>query len=92
MNGETFVMYRSYFNTYEILRKKRPEDAQRFLDAIVRYGFTGEMPEEDDDIWMYNLETNRIAIMLRTKEAPNPPYNWIPKPADTIPSIIDILP
>jgi len=57
MNGETFVMYRSYFNTYEILRKKRPEDAQRFLDAIVRYGFTGEMPEEDDDIWMYNLET-----------------------------------
>ena len=35
---------------------------------------------------------NMIEIILRIKEAPNPPYNWIPKPADTIPSIIDILP
>ena len=57
MDGNTFVMYRSYFNTYELLRKKRPEDAAKFLDAIVRYGFTGEMPEADDDIWLYNLET-----------------------------------
>ena len=57
MNGDTFVMYRSYFNTYELLRKKRPEDAAKFLDAVVRYGFTGEMPEADDDIWLYNLET-----------------------------------
>lgn len=57
MDGNAFVMYRSYFNTYEILKKKRPEDAHAFLDAIITFGFTGKMPDEDDDIWVYNLDT-----------------------------------
>lgn len=57
MDGNTFVMYRSYYNTYEAIKKRRPEDAQAFLDAVMHYGFTGEMPDEDDIVWVYGIET-----------------------------------
>lgn len=57
MDGNSFVMYRSYFNTYETIKKKRPEDAQAFIDAILTYGFTGETPDEDSIVWLYGIET-----------------------------------
>lgn len=57
MTGDTFVMYRSYFVTYERLLKRNPQLAARFLDAIHRYAFNNDIPDENDELWCCGLDT-----------------------------------
>lgn len=57
MDGNSFVVYRSYYNTYLKIKQKDPESANAFMDAILCYGFTGETPDVDSDIWVYGLDT-----------------------------------
>ena len=56
------VIYQSMYNQFCRIAKKRPEEAKEYLVALVKYGFTGELPDEDSDIWLYGFEADRIAI------------------------------
>ena len=57
MDNKSFVIYDSYYDTYRRLKKRDPNIALEFIDAILNYGFTGEIPEEHAIIWDYGLPT-----------------------------------
>lgn len=57
MDNKSFVIYDSYYDTYRRLKKRDPNVALEFIDAILNYGFTGEIPEENAIVWDYGLPT-----------------------------------
>lgn len=57
MDNKSFVIYDSYYDTYRRLKKRDPNIALEFIDAILNYGFTGEIPEENAIVWDYGLPT-----------------------------------
>ncbi len=57
MDNNSFVVYHSYYDTYKRLKKRDPALAAEFIDAILAYGFTGEMPQEDSIVWDFGLTT-----------------------------------
>ena len=57
MDNNSFVIYHTYYDTYKRLKKRDPLLAAEFIDAILAYGFTGEMPPEDSIIMDYGLTT-----------------------------------
>ena len=42
MDNKSFVIYDSYYDTYRRLKKRDPNIALEFIDAILNYGFTGD--------------------------------------------------
>lgn len=57
MDNKSFVIYDSYYDTYRRLKKRDPDIALEFIDAILNYGFTGEIPKENAIVWDYGLPT-----------------------------------
>ena len=57
MDNNSFVIYHTYYDTYKRLKKRDPALAAEFIDAILAYGFTGEMPNEDSLVWDFGLTT-----------------------------------
>ena len=57
MDNNSFVIYHTYYDTYKRLKKRDPALAAEFIDAILAYGFTGEMPSEDSLVWDFGLTT-----------------------------------
>lgn len=57
MDNNSFVIYHTYYDTYKRLKKRDPALAAEFIDAILAYGFTGEMPSEDSIVWDFGLTT-----------------------------------
>lgn len=57
MDNNSFVIYHTYYDTYKRLKKRDPALAAEFIDAILAYGFTGEMPGEDSIVWDFGLTT-----------------------------------
>ncbi len=57
MDNNSFVIYHTYYDTYKRLKKRDPALAAEFIDAILAYGFTGEMPQEDSLVWDFGLTT-----------------------------------
>lgn len=57
MDNNSFVIYHTYYDTYKRLKKRDPVLAAEFIDAILAYGFTGEMPGEDSIVWDFGLTT-----------------------------------
>lgn len=50
-----FLFHKSFYKTYTHLKKKDPEIAANFLDAILNYAFLNELPNDntDSDIWLF---------------------------------------
>jgi hypothetical protein len=46
-NNTSFVMYESFYSTYQSLVASNPETAQRFIEAVCEYGLYGEYDTED---------------------------------------------
>ena len=57
MDNNSFVIYHTYYDTYKRLKKRDPALAAEFIDAILAYGFTGEMPNQDSLVWDFGLTT-----------------------------------
>lgn len=57
MDNNSFVIYHTYYDTYKRLKKRDPALAAEFIDAILAYGFTGEMPPESSIVWDFGLTT-----------------------------------
>ena len=63
MNDKSFVMYESVHKHLERLSKKLGKEAAfDFLMAVNNYGLYGELPDEDDDAWLYGLEQTITSI------------------------------
>lgn len=58
MKGNSFVMYRSFYNNFLKVKKDfGNEKALAYIEAILNFGFTGETPDEDSILWAFGLET-----------------------------------
>lgn len=47
MTNASFVMYESFYSTYQSLVASNPETAQHFIEAVCEYGLYGEYDTED---------------------------------------------
>lgn len=47
MANTSFVMYESFYSTYQSLVASSPETAQHFIEAVCEYGLYGEYDTED---------------------------------------------
>lgn len=71
MKGNSFVMYRSFYNNFLRIKKDfGDEKALAYIEAILNFGFTGETPDEDSILWSFGLETmfNNIDASLSRYE------------------------
>lgn len=54
----SFILYESVFKQYErLLNKGKKQEAQDYIFAVMKYGLYGELPEEDNDVWDYGLDS-----------------------------------
>lgn len=89
MDNNSFVIYHTYYDTYKRLKKRDPALAAEFIDAILAYGFTGEMPEEDSIVWDFGLTTMFSQIDASTSRYERAVKNGGGRPSISI-SINDI--
>ena len=62
INTESFVLYESVYKQFEILKKRKPEVATDFIEAIMEFGLYGVIPDEESDIWLYGFEQAMTSI------------------------------
>lgn len=64
---QSFVLYESVYAQFErLLKAEKTEGASRYIDAVMRYGLYGEVPEESNEVWLYGLD-NVIASIDSAK-------------------------
>ncbi len=66
-NTESFVLYESVYKQFEILKKRKPDAATDFIEAIMEYGLYGVVPDEESDVWLYGFEQS-ITSIQRAKD------------------------
>lgn len=67
MYKQSFVMYESVHTQFERLNNAgKIAEANRYIDAVMRYGLFGELPEDDDEVWLFGLD-NVIASIDSAK-------------------------
>lgn len=59
-SNESFVFYDSFFETYQAIKVKDPEQAIVYLESVIEYGLTGECTSKDQMIY---------ALMVQSKNA-----------------------
>ena len=62
MNKGSFVLYESVYKQFELLKKRKPEVAGDFIEAIMEFGLYGVIPDEESDIWLYGFEQSITSI------------------------------
>ena len=66
-NTESFVLYESVYKQFEILKKRKPDAAADFIEAIMEYGLYGVVPDEESEVWLYGFEQS-ITSIQRAKD------------------------
>jgi hypothetical protein len=61
-NTESFVLYESVYKQFEILKKRKPDAATEFIEAIMEYGLYGVVPDEESEVWLYGFEQSTTSI------------------------------
>lgn len=61
-NIESFVLYESVYKQFEILKKRKPDAATGFIEAIMEYGLYGVVPDEESEVWLYGFEQSTTSI------------------------------
>ena len=62
MNKGSFVLYESVYKQFELLKKRKPESAGDFIEAIMEFGLYGVIPDEESDVWLYGFEQSITSI------------------------------
>ena len=53
----SFVLYESVYVQYErLMRRGKIQAAQDFINAVMRYGLYGEVPDDESEIWDYGFD------------------------------------
>ena len=74
----SFVCYESVYRQFErLVRRGKQQEANSFIDAVMRYGLYGEKPEEESEIWDFGFD-GIIATISSAKEKYQMKFN-IPK-------------
>ena len=64
----SFVCYESVYRQFERLtRRGKQQEANAFIDAVMRYGLYGEKPDDDSEIWDFGFD-GIIATISSAKE------------------------
>lgn len=64
----SFVCYESVYRQFERLnRRGKHNEANAFIDAVMRYGLYGEKPDEESEIWDFGFD-GIIATISSAKE------------------------
>lgn len=70
--NESFVLYESVYRMYQRLYKQNKEIAADYMNAVMAFGIDGEMPEEDNVLWLYGLDNAFASIdSAKTKRVKN---------------------
>ena len=71
----SFVCYESVYRQFERLaRRGKQQEANSFIDAVMRYGLYGEKPNEDSEIWDFGFD-GIIATISSAKEKYQKKFN-----------------
>lgn len=74
----SFVCYESVYRQFERLtRRGRLQEANSFIDAVMRYGLYNEKPDDDSEIWDFGFD-GIIATISSAKDRYKQKFN-IPK-------------
>lgn len=64
----SFICYESVYRQFERLtRRGKQQEANAFIDAVMRYGLYGEKPDEESEIWDFGFD-GIIATISSAKE------------------------
>lgn len=74
----SFILYESVYVQYDrLMRRGKVQAAQAFIDAVMRYGLYGEVPDDESEIWDYGFDgvvaTVSAAKSRYTKQIEVPP-------------------
>lgn len=71
----SFVCYESVYRQFErLIRRGKQQEANAFIDAVMRYGLYGEKPDDDSEIWDFGFD-GIIATISSAKEKYNKKIN-----------------
>ena len=74
----SFVCYESVYRQFErLVRRGKQQEANSFIDAVMRYGLYGDKPNEESEIWDFGFD-GIIATISSAKEKYQKKFN-IPK-------------
>lgn len=63
MNTQSFVLYESVYKQFEIVeQRKGPEAACAFIKDVMNFGLYGEIPNKENESWLYGLEQIMTSI------------------------------
>lgn len=60
--NQSFVLYESVFRLFERLYKKDKTIAADYINAVMEFGIEGILPDEDDVVWLYGLDSAIASI------------------------------
>lgn len=63
MNKQSFVLYESVYKQVERLENRLGKAAAYdFIKAIMSFGLYGELPDDENDVWLYGFEQSITSI------------------------------
>ena len=82
----SFILYESVYVQYDRLMKRgKIEVAQAFIDAVMRYGLYGEVPDDESEIWDYGFD----GVVATVSAAKSRYTKQIDVPQDELQMLVD---
>lgn len=60
--NESFVLYESVYKTFERLYHRNKAIAADYIKAVMDFGITGVLPDEEEEVWLYGLDSAIASI------------------------------
>lgn len=82
----SFVLYESVYVQYDrLMRRGKTEAAQAFINAVMRYGLYGEVPDDESEIWDYGFD----GVVATVSAAKSRYTKQIDVPQDELQMLVD---
>ena len=82
----SFILYESVYVQYDRLMKRgKIEAAQAFINAVMRYGLYGEVPDDESEIWDYGFD----GVVATVSAAKSRYTKQIDVPQDELQMLVD---
>lgn len=82
----SFILYESVYVQYDrLMRRGKIEAAQDFINAVMRYGLYGEVPDDESEIWDYGFD----GVVATVSAAKSRYTKQIDVPQDELQMLVD---
>ena len=82
----SFILYESVYVQYDrLMRRGKFEAAQAFINAVMRYGLYGEVPDDESEIWDYGFD----GVVATVSAAKSRYTKQIDVPQDELQMLVD---